>query len=346
MATPQENAAMSDAVYGGPGKTKAPAGWTLVAESPTTPGNEGSANGYFGAAFRNNQTGEIVVANRGSRMSGEGLKQDWAGSDVDIARQNPANIPPAFGDSEAFANQVQAQNPGAKISYTGHSLGGAHAQVQAARLGGEATTFGAPGVKFAVTDAQAKAAEGKVTNYALPGDPVAMSGDHIGEKRMLTPSGKTLATDLAAIGIGLVVGGPLGLLIAVAGIAATHMLGNYIDALASLPSMPSLPSFMAGVGRPQSRVGDMHVCPMVTPGTPPVPHVGGPVLPPGCPTVLVGGMPAARVGDMCVCVGPPDVISLGSFTVLIGGQPAARLGDMTAHGGALVMGLPTFLTGG
>src|ERR1051325_11324487 len=99
------------------------------------------------------------------------------------------------------------------------------------------------------------------------------------------------------------------------------------------------------MGQPAARVGDMHVDPMVTPGVPPIPHVGGPVLPPGGITVLIGGMPAARVGDMAVCVGPPDVIALGSFTVLIKGQPAARLGDMTAHGGAIVMGYPTVLIG-
>ena len=84
-----------------------------------------------------------------------------------------------------------------------------------------------------------------------------------------------------------------------------------------------------------ARVGDMHVCPMVT-GT--VPHVGGPVLPVGEPTVLIGGMPAARVGDMCLCVGPPDSIVMGSATVLIGGMPAARMGDSTAHGGSIVLG--------
>jgi uncharacterized Zn-binding protein involved in type VI secretion len=76
-----------------------------------------------------------------------------------------------------------------------------------------------------------------------------------------------------------------------------------------------------------------------------VPHVGGPVLPPGCPTVLIGGMPAARVGDMAVCVGPPDVIALGSFTTLIGGMPAAQLGSLTAHGGTIVIGCPTVLIG-
>lgn len=95
--------------------------------------------------------------------------------------------------------------------------------------------------------------------------------------------------------------------------------------------------------RPAARVADMHVCPMLTPATPPIPHVGGPILPPGGIPVLIGGLPAARVGDMCVCVGPPDVIVLGSFTVLIGGQPAARMGDTTAHGGTIVMGCPTVL---
>jgi uncharacterized Zn-binding protein involved in type VI secretion len=84
----------------------------------------------------------------------------------------------------------------------------------------------------------------------------------------------------------------------------------------------------------------MHLCPMVTPGVPPIPHVGGPILPPGGVTVLIGGQPAARVGDMCTCVGPPDVIAMGSLKVLIMGQPAARLGDMCAHGGAITMGCP------
>ncbi len=96
------------------------------------------------------------------------------------------------------------------------------------------------------------------------------------------------------------------------------------------------------MGMPAARVGDMHVCPMVT-GV--VPHVGGPILPPCAVTVLTGSMPAARVSDMCTCVGPPDVIALGSFTVIIMGMPAARLGDLTAHGGTIVLGLPTVLIG-
>jgi uncharacterized Zn-binding protein involved in type VI secretion len=96
---------------------------------------------------------------------------------------------------------------------------------------------------------------------------------------------------------------------------------------------------------PAARVGDMHMCPMVTPGVPPIPHVGGPILPPGCPTVLIGGVPAARIGDMALCVGPPDSIVKGAFTVLIGGQPAARMGDNTVHGGIIVVGMPTVLIG-
>lgn len=92
-----------------------------------------------------------------------------------------------------------------------------------------------------------------------------------------------------------------------------------------------------------ARITDMHVCPMVT-GV--VPHVGGPILPPGAPTVLIGGLPAACVGDMCVCVGPPDTIVVGSGTVLIGGKPAARMGDSTAHGGAIILGCTTVIIGG
>lgn len=96
------------------------------------------------------------------------------------------------------------------------------------------------------------------------------------------------------------------------------------------------------MGQPAARVGDMHTCPMVT-GV--VPHVGGPILPPGCPTVLIGGMPAARLGDMLVCTGPPDTIVKGEPTVLIGGKPAARMGDQTAHGGVIVVGFPMVLIG-
>jgi uncharacterized Zn-binding protein involved in type VI secretion len=86
---------------------------------------------------------------------------------------------------------------------------------------------------------------------------------------------------------------------------------------------------------------DMHVCPMVT-GI--VPHVGGPIML-GCFTVLTGSLPQARVTDMAVCVGPPDMIALGSFTVLVGSLPAARMGDLTVHGGTIVLGLPTVLIG-
>ena len=97
---------------------------------------------------------------------------------------------------------------------------------------------------------------------------------------------------------------------------------------------------------PAARVSDMHVCPMVTPGVPPIPHVGGPIMPPGGVTVLIGGMPAARMGDMATCVGPPANIIKGSATVMISNMPAARLGDSTAHGGSIVAGCPTVLIGG
>jgi len=104
------------------------------------------------------------------------------------------------------------------------------------------------------------------------------------------------------------------------------------DSILKLKTMPAA-----------ARVGDMHICPMVT-GT--VPHVGGPVMPAGNPTVLIGGMPAACVGDMLTCGGPPDTMIIGSSTVLIGGKPAARMGDSTAHGGTIVIGCPTVMIGG
>lgn len=95
-----------------------------------------------------------------------------------------------------------------------------------------------------------------------------------------------------------------------------------------------------------ARLTDMHTCPMVTPGLPPIPHVGGPISGPGAPTVLIGKLPAAVMGDMCVCVGPPDSIIKGSATVMICGKPAARMGDNTAHGGVIVLGCPTVQIGG
>lgn len=98
--------------------------------------------------------------------------------------------------------------------------------------------------------------------------------------------------------------------------------------------------------KPAARILDMHVCPMVTPGLPPIPHVGGPISGPCAPTVLIGSMPAARISDMAVCVGPPDVVALGSMTVLTMGLPQARMGDMTAHGGTIVIGMVTVLVGG
>jgi uncharacterized Zn-binding protein involved in type VI secretion len=94
---------------------------------------------------------------------------------------------------------------------------------------------------------------------------------------------------------------------------------------------------------PAARVGDMHTCPL---SDGPKPHVGGPIMPPGVPTVLIGGMPAATATGMASCAGPPDVIVKGSTTVLIGGKPAARMGDQTAHGGVITLGCMTVLIGG
>jgi uncharacterized Zn-binding protein involved in type VI secretion len=102
------------------------------------------------------------------------------------------------------------------------------------------------------------------------------------------------------------------------------------------------PATGGGGGPPAARIGDPHVCPMVTVL---VPHVGGPIVT-GYPTVLIGGQPAARVGDMVTCVGPPDAIAMGSATVIIGGMMQARMGDPTIHGGSIVMGFPPVLIGG
>ncbi|WP_448699245.1 PAAR domain-containing protein [Mucilaginibacter sp. AW1-3] len=97
---------------------------------------------------------------------------------------------------------------------------------------------------------------------------------------------------------------------------------------------------------PAARLTDMHVCPMVTPGVPPIPHVGGPIIGPGAPTVLIGKLPAAVMGDNAVCVGPPDSLIKGSATVMICNKPAIRMGDSCAHGGSVVLGCPTVLIGG
>ena len=98
---------------------------------------------------------------------------------------------------------------------------------------------------------------------------------------------------------------------------------------------------------PAARLTDFHQCPMQTPAFPsPIPHVGGPVAGPGAPTVLIGGLPAAKLGDTAICVGPPDSIIKGSATVMIMNMPAARMGDSTAHGGTIMMGCFTVMIGG
>lgn len=118
-------------------------------------------------------------------------------------------------------------------------------------------------------------------------------------------------------------------------LAQEQAAADFGAAMAALPPMP-------GPGFPAARLGDPHICPMVT-GV--VPHVGGPIAM-GFPTVLIGNMPAARAADPATCVGPPDVIAKGSATVLIGGMPAARMLDNCAHGGMIVMGFPLVMIGG
>jgi uncharacterized Zn-binding protein involved in type VI secretion len=100
------------------------------------------------------------------------------------------------------------------------------------------------------------------------------------------------------------------------------------------------------MGQPAARLTDMHTCAMVQPGVVPVPHVGGPIIGPGAPTVLIGKLPAAVMGDNAICVGPPDSLVKGSATVLICGKPAIRMGDSTGHGGSIAAGCPTVLIGG
>ena len=98
---------------------------------------------------------------------------------------------------------------------------------------------------------------------------------------------------------------------------------------------------------PAAPLSSLHLCPMVTPAVPPIPHVGGPIIGPGVPQVLLAGLPAAVMGDLCMCVGPPATVVVGSTSVIIGGKPAARVGDPTSHGGIILPpGVPTILIGG
>jgi uncharacterized Zn-binding protein involved in type VI secretion len=113
------------------------------------------------------------------------------------------------------------------------------------------------------------------------------------------------------------------------------MSGSYLPAR-------TLYRYKSDIMPPAARITDMHVCPMFTG---PVPHVGGPILPPCSVNVMIGYLPAARVGDMATCAGPPDVIIKGSPTVFINGRPAARMLDTTAHGGTIVMGCFTVIIG-
>lgn len=98
-------------------------------------------------------------------------------------------------------------------------------------------------------------------------------------------------------------------------------------------------------GKPAATVTSMHVCPMQTPGLPPIPHVGGPVTGPGALNVLINNKPAALMGDMATCIGPPDTIIMGNMSVMVNNTPIACVGDMTAHGGSITVGEPNVMIG-
>ncbi len=93
---------------------------------------------------------------------------------------------------------------------------------------------------------------------------------------------------------------------------------------------------------PAARVTDPHACPAESPE----PHLGRPILPVGhCPDILINGLPAAVVGTLATCDGPPAVIAKGSATVFFNGKPAARMRDRTSHGGFIMAGSPNVIIG-
>lgn len=99
------------------------------------------------------------------------------------------------------------------------------------------------------------------------------------------------------------------------------------------------------MGKPAAREGDLHECPMVDPVND-ILHLGGVIIGPGNGTVLIGGKPAATVGDTCKCIiGEPGIITGGSTGVFIGGKPVARVGDGCAHGGKVSSGWGSVLIG-
>lgn len=344
MASEIEYGKLAKAVYGGPGKTSVPtemqAEWEILPEKLYTD------NGYYGQAFRNKTTNEIVVASRGSRTPGdEGSCTDWIESDlVGIGGGNlnkllgmKPNIPGTFKDARELAAAVKGKYPGAKITLTGHSKGAAEAEFAAGVLdrGMGAVTFASPGAAFVLSPKQIAAARPFIRNYSLTGDWVPTVGRHVGSDALLDPT-MSQAVKSAVFNILLPAAlGPLGWLVGkILDAAFIHPMANYLGAMMQNPAF--------GGGPLQARVTDMHVCPMVT-GL--VPHVGGPITA-GCPTVFVGMLAAARILDAATCAGPPDAIAKGSATVFIGGMSAARLGDMTAHGGVITTGMPTVFTGG
>ncbi|WP_295638083.1 PAAR domain-containing protein [Novosphingobium sp.] len=354
MPSEYEYGQLAQAAYGGPEGTSVPLGmeanWEILREADGRPVEMHSeTSGYFGQAFRNKNTGEVVIASRGSRAIGsDGSMVDWGKTDLlEIGggklglRKGP---PESFKDAEAFARRVNENFKPTKLSFTGHSKGAAEAEYSAGVLdeGREAVTFASPGAAFALNEDQIAKAKPFVRNLALPGDVVPAIGRQVGSSDTLGRTAGLAARDVAFNVVlplaGLLIAPGLALLGLLVGVGLDlkyiHPMENYLAAMRASPA--------CGGGPMQARITDMHTCPMVT-GL--VPHVGGPIAI-GCPTVLVGGQMAARVGDMATCVGPPDAIAKGSATVRIGGMAAARLGDMTVHGGVITVGFPTVMTGG
>ena len=351
MATDFEFGQLAEAVYGGPGGTGVPDGmqdkWEVLKDGDGDDVEMHTDNGYFGQAFRNKETNEIVIASRGSRRPGsDGSYVDWVETDIKQIGVGTFgltnNIPGTFKDSAAFAKEVNRKFPDSKISFTGHSKGGAEAEYAAGAFdqGSQAVTFASPGAAFALSKSDIAKSRDFIKNYSLPGDWVPTVGNHVGSDIKLDPTGSQSIKNFI-FNTALPVLGPLGWLIGkVLDAALIHPMGNYLDAMIAC-GMNGI-SGGGGGGMPQARILDMHTCPMVT-GL--VPHVGG-LLAMGEFTVFVGNLPAGRITDTAICVGPPDMIAMGSGTVYIGNLPAARMGDMTVHGGVITVGCPTVLTGG
>ena len=191
-------------------------GWTYLTKS------DPNSNRYFGVAFKNTATGQIIVANRGS-----GSETDWGISLRDIFHQI---VPAAFTDAKNFANSVVINNPGFTVTVTGHSLGGAEGEYQSAELGISGKVFAAPGVAWA--------APGKTANifdYTYQGEPIGRSGIPFPGENMVSlatdgPKQWQHVADSISIGDALASTGAVGIIIASElGSIALHPIDNYLE---------------------------------------------------------------------------------------------------------------------